>query len=461
MITVSDLIFRIIAYLIDGAIWVLGSWWIITGFFGYQTKSAQNRKMLFITAILAYDILNTMIYIIARVNGKDAGVINGFLMLICCIYIFGCLREKKIWKKILLLIFTMEICVAIVNLVSWIFAAMSLGTEKKVYVSLALLVLEQIIIILLFRGMSWLSSRKRKEPMRFSLVVSTFVMFAIMDMIISYLEVDGYTGITPIVKIRLIFNDDSMDKAVMISLFAIMLVLAVIFVLMIIRESESDYFQKKNNVSEYYLETQKSHYESLMESNREIRKIKHDMKNHIYCLQDLYRNNQIEGLGKYLEELGDILEHADTNIHIGNEIADAIISEKSVKADKLGIKLVVDGDMYGVEMSALDTCTIFSNMIDNAIEACDKHEDDSKKTINLSIKKNNNFLLITEENPAAKKIDIQDNQIATTKKDKGNHGFGIINIKEAVERYDGECHIEVGEREDGYVFRMEIMIPME
>jgi sensor histidine kinase regulating citrate/malate metabolism len=261
------------------------------------------------------------------------------------------------------------------------------------------------------------------------------------------------------IRFRLLLEGGN-DRAMSGGVFLIIIVVVLLFILMVIRESESDYFQKKNTISEYYLETQKRHYESLMESNRQIRKIKHDMKNHIYCLQGLYQNRQYEELGAYLEQISDHLEQIDTSVHVGNEIADAILSEKMARAKQLGILLEVDGEMSGAKMSALDICTIFSNMIDNAMEAVQKLRKEDRN-IRLDIRKNHNFLLITERNPVAHKLEIHDNRIATTKKEKGNHGFGIINMIESVEKYNGECQLNVMEDENGhYEFQIEIMIPL-
>jgi sensor histidine kinase regulating citrate/malate metabolism len=76
---------------------------------------------------------------------------------------------------------------------------------------------------------------------------------------------------------------------------------------------------------------------------------------------------------------------------VGNEIADAILAEKMAKAKQLGILLEVDGEMSGAKMSALDICTIFSNMIYNAMEEVQKLRKE-ERNIRLDIRKNHNFL---------------------------------------------------------------------
>ncbi len=93
------------------------------------------------------------------------------------------------------------------------------------------------------------------------------------------------------------------------------------------------------------------------------------MKNHVYVMRELYRSGKMDELENYMNEIGDRLELADTSIHTGNEIADAIISEKNRKAEENGIRFTAEGTLPDLEMSATDICTVFSNALDNALEA--------------------------------------------------------------------------------------------
>ena len=62
------------------------------------------------------------------------------------------------------------------------------------------------------------------------------------------------------------------------------------------------------------------------------------MKNHAYCLRELYEKQRYEELGAYIHEMADRVELADTEVHTGNEIADAILSEKRRKAQEQNIQ---------------------------------------------------------------------------------------------------------------------------
>lgn len=455
-----ELAFRIVLYLLDGAFWVCSCSWILTKFYGYQAKPSKSRKMIFAAAILIYDILNVLIYYVSVKNGSTIGVIYGFIALFVLGYWMVYLRESGKIKKLLIIYFAIELCSSVLNLIACVCSTFIWITYDSIVASVVRFYMQISVTMGVIWLVSWYSSRKRKEPMRFSLVVSTYIMCILLDMVLDFFHVEGYTELQPIIKFRQLLAEGNMDETMSRGVLLIVFIVVFLFLDMIIRESEAYYFQKKNAVSEYYLEIQKRHYESLMESNREIRRMKHDMRNHIYCLKELYHKKRYGELGEYLNGLGDNLGHADTSVHVGNEIADAIISEKMTKAEKLGIVLKVDGDMSGVKMSALDVCTIFANMIDNALEAVETLSGDDRK-ITLDIRKNHNFLLISERNMVGHKVEIHDNMIATTKRHKENHGFGIINMKETVCKYDGELEIEVVEGENNhYVFQIEIVIPI-
>lgn len=256
------------------------------------------------------------------------------------------------------IMFSLELCVCIYDIIACMFSVLNLESKGGIVFKFILIYLQLVFVIAFFGWISWLSSRNRKEPMRFSLVISTVIMCILLDMIMDFFQVEGY-----------------------------------------------------------------------------------------------------EELGTYLDGLREHLEQADCSIHVGNEIADAILSEKNSKAQAQDIRLNIEGDMYGVALAALDICTIFSNMLDNAMEAvsCLSAE---QRVISVSIRKNNHFLLIHENNYTEVKPVIVDGQIKSTKKNKDRHGFGIPNIKEAAAKYDGDVQIAVTENEDGnYVFVMEIMIP--
>src|SRR5699024_8397577 len=134
----------------------------------------------------------------------------------------------------------------------------------------------------------------------------------------------------------------------------------------------------------------------------------------------------------------------ESYIDTGNDFLNSIINEKYKEAASKGIEFDVQIDFSNISFIApIDICTLFSNAIDNAIEACEKITNQGQKGMRIKARKIRNFLTIAFENTNGEKLLIENEEIVTTKKDKQNHGFGLNNIKRAVEKYEGECKIKI------------------
>lgn len=444
-------------YLIDGIVWMTGIWLIATRFFGYAVKASKSRRWVFLAAILLNALLGSVFSFFELRAEVEPVPGSGGCSLFGIIYWMFYLKEPRRGKRFVSLYVSEKLTGEFMMLMACLLSGLAPYAAWTNYFGVYALELVTLGVIGLT---ACFSSRRRREPMRFSLIISIWVFCVLLEFVLSMFDLEGYEAVQPIVKLKiemLIAQDRS--RATTLAIVAAFVLVFMLFLVMVVRESESDYFQRKNAVNEYYLEAQKEHYASLIESSREIRRVKHDMKNHIYCLRELCERKNYEELGNYLNEIDETIQHADIGIHVGNEIADAIIAEKRKKAAEKEIAFTADGDMSGVSLAAIDICTIFSNLIDNALEAVCELPGPERR-ITLEIRKNKNFLLILESNPAARRPEIQDNTIATTKKDKANHGFGLANIREAAAKYDGECQLEAAEREGRFEFTIAVMIPL-
>lgn len=103
-------------------------------------------------------------------------------------------------------------------------------------------------------------------------------------------------------------------------------------------------------------------------------------------------------------------------------------------------------------LNALDIISIFGNILDNAIEACEKNE---KREIYFKIWEANGFVFIKEENPMAE-ILMKQSKFITTKHDRDLHGLGLTCVEEAIKHYDGICKFFI---QDGK-FHVTLSIPI-
>ena len=198
---------------------------------------------------------------------------------------------------------------------------------------------------------------------------------------------------------------------------------------------ENDALMKK------YLNDQKKHYEYLEIREEETKKFRHDVRNHMQMLYYMQKNKQYEEIDKYLELLNVRIEEFGNSLTVNNSIVDAIINKFYTEAIAKGIKLHVKGKLPAIcNIDAYDLCTVFSNVLSNALEAVDKIKN---KEIFLECRYTDEEIIIIEKNMFENLGQFKDNDLYTIKEDKERHGFGINNIKDAVKRNCGIVNIEI------------------
>lgn len=200
---------------------------------------------------------------------------------------------------------------------------------------------------------------------------------------------------------------------------------------MYIRELE-----KENEFKIDKMQKQFEYYQSKQADEERIKSIYHDMKNHLLVLQNKENNEESQ---KMIKELQNQIENYENYEHTGNSFLDIIIKDKLKIAKEKQIDLMVAIDFKDINfIEPLDISTIFGNSIDNAIEGVEKVSKENR-VILVKAGKVNNFISIVVENNYNENEKLGSRR--TTKKDNFLHGYGISNIKNAVEKYNGTCTI--------------------
>lgn len=199
------------------------------------------------------------------------------------------------------------------------------------------------------------------------------------------------------------------------------------------------------------LEMQSNYYKDRIRDEERVRSIYHDMKNHLLLLQAQAGNGQ--EVQESIQELQSQIQEYENYHHTGNEFLDIIIRDKAKTAQEkqIDFNAVIsfeDGDF----IELLDISTIFGNALDNAIEASEELPED-RRLVTVRSNRVRDMLVITVENNAAPALSTSE---GTTKKDAFVHGFGLPNIKKAVERYGGQCSIQT----ENEKFVLKILIPI-
>lgn len=203
-------------------------------------------------------------------------------------------------------------------------------------------------------------------------------------------------------------------------------------------QSQKD--QKLLNMEKYINEMQKNYYLSLLERETDTKRYRHDINNHLMCLRALVDGNIVAQ--NYIDNLQEKLyiiknKSYETgfelmNILLGNHLSEI---EKSVSISLVG-KIMAKPDI-----SDVDFCTIFSNLLSNAVEEV-KRTPCINPYIKIEIRTGKVYLMITITNSSTVLIDDCEQNTMTKKQDKRNHGIGLRNVCEAVCRNNGSFSLE-------------------
>lgn len=187
----------------------------------------------------------------------------------------------------------------------------------------------------------------------------------------------------------------------------------------------------KKRMLEQQLSVQMKHMDEMMVAQKEIRSVRHDLKNHMIALKSCFENGKFDQGITYIQHLeNQITQQGSGGFDTGNTILDAILfSKKSSALDK---KIRFESTIQipeDLNLDPTDICVLLGNALDNAIEACEKVED---PYIRISLIYEKDSLLCRIINPAPAKVHAS---LRTTKADPENHGIGLHNIQQTLEKY--------------------------
>lgn len=194
------------------------------------------------------------------------------------------------------------------------------------------------------------------------------------------------------------------------------------------------------NLIQHTVELTAQYAKDLEGEYEQIRKMRHDMKNQLYVLSDLQRNQRFEESNEIVSSLIQELNTKRSSIS-GNIFIDAVIRQKQKQYENIQFDLSICLKKE-INMEAKDIISLLSNIIDNACEELIRIGGTSFK---LTMRGGKTGLDIIEENKCRKNLDLK------TDKDKRYHGYGLKIISEIVEKYNGEMMID---KDNGFCLKV-------
>ena len=211
---------------------------------------------------------------------------------------------------------------------------------------------------------------------------------------------------------------------------------------------------------EYELMKEKEKYskesmEIIKRSNEELREFKHDLKNYLLPLQEAMETMPQSEMVKVWKKINQKIEDVQTLIQTGNSYVDSMINTKITlaRSEKVDVKCTILSKMEGID--DLEFCSVFGNLMDNAIEA--ERKVTEKKEIIIFVEEKMGYLRLEIQNKIEKSVLNENSSLNTTKKDTSSHGIGHKSVKRTMQKVGGALKYY----ETGDLFCAEAVFPIK
>ena len=183
--------------------------------------------------------------------------------------------------------------------------------------------------------------------------------------------------------------------------------------------------EQETQAQKTYVAEAKSRYEKTIS-------FRHDFKNHLSVLDGLLKSEQINQAKDYLKKLNASAAQLSLPVQTGNPLVDILIGSKLEPVSQLGIEATVSLVLpQPCAVDDFDLCIIFSNALDNAVNACSLITGHKKKSICISGERQGDFYMLEFENDCAAEGD-----------SVPKAGTGLLNLKAVAEKYGGAVTLE-------------------
>lgn len=203
----------------------------------------------------------------------------------------------------------------------------------------------------------------------------------------------------------------------------------------------------EKEILEMQVKNQLKIYQSISE-NYELQKSKaHEFKNQILCIEALLKEKEYVEAGKYVNGISNSLLNEKNAINTNHIIINAILNTKYEEAIKKKIVFSVKvNDLNKIKIEDEDLVVLLANLLNNAIEACEKCE--KKRVIKLKFIEEDDHVILSVKNTYNHPLKYDNNEIKTSKSIMPEeHGIGIKNVIRIIEKYDGSYVIRDDEDE--------------
>ncbi|WFR59864.1 GHKL domain-containing protein [Anaerocolumna sp. AGMB13025] len=402
---------------------------IIMDFLDKLFERNSKKKLLY------HMVKVVFIIILAGVNALHNGWINLITVIGLSEYIAFKLYYGRSLKQlfyIICIVVSMGACESIgIVLLNYLFATLPIAMESEKLRPLFNVTISQVFVILISHAVI-LQIIKKKNINELThqqyLFAFGYALFSIINIYI----------------LSVLLKDSFSDGELVLVLITItgIVIINTHFLKFLEFASDNNRLQYENNLFLQQSKMQYQYYDNIEQQYRESLSILHDVKRHIRAIEELYRHKESETAVEYSKKISHKLDSFRLNDYTDNRMLNIILNDKMRVAEQKKIDFscrIEEVDLNFIDN--IDLTTIFANLLDNAIEACqDLGDVESGKSIVVQVGAFNNLVVITIKNTLKETISGVGNNMKSSKK---NHsGIGLPNVINVISKYNGDFNIQ-------------------
>lgn len=391
-----------------------------------------KKKMPYFVVIVCACIVQVLVLLLVDDTWRDITAVGmGFLGAIF-------LGEGQ-RKKVILLYPVVTFIPSLINMLgSFIIAALFGVTQAEVVNSTALTLMSECTAIIVFTVILFMGKGKDREPNIITkgqyvlLLVGACCFFVIIAF--SQGLLDGETNMFFLYELK--------NLTAVVSM-----VLAFFFMGLCIWQQitwkRALQYQLKSEKYRMFLEGQEEHIRMLILGDENRRKLHHDMNAHMLALKSMAEKEEWDALQIYLAEMQNGLDSTYVHKYTTISAVDAIVAEWHSRALNCQAQWSWEGTLQqSSRISLFELCTIFSNLLSNAVEAVEGLE--KERYIIIKVSDFQGKIVISVRNTCEEKENTKERP-KTTKRDKEYHGLGLQNVEEIVRKQEGSIEYTIQE----------------
>lgn len=234
-------------------------------------------------------------------------------------------------------------------------------------------------------------------------------------------------------------------KYIIIRLFSFLGTIEVIVILKrLVEEQENRLILSEDcKRQEVLLAIQKEQFYSLSEKIEETKRVRHDLKHHFAAIQVFLLQKEYDKLSEYIQKEIEFVPNEEKVIFCENITVNAILSYYYKKAKNINSRMEVKASIPDrLRLEDTELWVIFGNLLENAIEGCERVRDKERK-IKVTIYYKDTTLFILVDNVVNEEFIKKSSNGFISSKNSDVHGVGIESIRFLAKKLDGGADFEV------------------